>query len=151
MVPTLIVGAIWGSGRGDRVKRGWANVSSREQAVVKARDVITAWKACVSSHKTPGSRAVVDIKTEDLIEVLLEDSFNGEVSEEEVQQVFSANGRHCTEDAIPVSVLRDVPEALIPVVIMREVLHVHRVMFNPKNVANWKQFTQKFGKYMLAG
>lgn len=147
------MGTNWGSGRaGDRVKRGWTNVSSREQAVVKARDVITAWKACVSSHKTPGSRAVVDIKTEDLIEVLLEKSFDGDVSEQEVQQVFSSNGHRSTdEDAIPVAALRDVPEALIPVVIMREVLHVHRVMFNPKNVSNWRQFTQKFGKYMLAG
>ncbi|RYD64855.1 MAG: hypothetical protein EOP83_08765 [Verrucomicrobiaceae bacterium] len=118
-------------------------MSNRDQAIERALDVVDAWNSCVAAGKTIGSKAVVDIKTEELVEVLL-DNFSGDIDATKLPEVFSAGTSRLDHTN-----LLAVPDAMVPIAVMRELLHTHKVMFNPKNVSNWKAFVQRFGRYIM--
>lgn len=118
-------------------------VSNREQAIDRALDVVDAWNACVSAGKTIGSKAVVDIKTEELVEVLL-DQFNGAIDPNKLPEMFKEGASRLDRDTLLM-----IPDAMVPIAVMREVLHTHKVMFNPKNVSNWSTFVKRFGRYIM--
>jgi hypothetical protein len=118
-------------------------VSNREQAIDRALDLVDAWNACVSAGKTIGSKAVVDIKTEELVEVLL-DQFSGTIDPSKLAEMFNEGASRLDTDT-----LQRVPDAMVPIAVMREVLHTHKVMFNPKNVSNWSMFVKRFGRYIM--
>lgn len=118
-------------------------MDNRDQALEKAQEVIDAWSDCIAAGRTPGSKAVVDIKAEELIEVLLE-QFSGDIDQDRLIEIF--NGKTSLLDPM---VMREIPESMVPVAVMREVLHVHKVMFNPKNVTNWSVFVMRFGRHII--
>lgn len=120
------------------------SVSNRDQAIEKAQEVVDAWGACIASGRSLTSKAVVDLKTEELIDVLLECFDSGEIDQGKLVALFDESG-----SLLEMERLGQIPEAMVPVAIMREVLHRHRVMFNPKNVANWKAFVMRFGRYIM--
>ncbi|RYD51631.1 MAG: hypothetical protein EOP83_23295 [Verrucomicrobiaceae bacterium] len=119
-------------------------MGKREIAITKAHDLIDAWSACLASGKTPGTKAVVDIMAEDLIDYLLQ-NFDGPLNTAQILEVFTGNNQWLVIDAI-----RDLPDPMVPIAIVRELLGRHKIMFNPMNVTNWTTFVQKFGKYILA-
>lgn len=119
-------------------------MNNRVIAIDKAQEVIDAWAACKLAGKTPGTRAVVDIKAEELIDVLLND-FAGDVNATQIVTVFDGSQKWLTVEA-----LNSIPDEMVPVAVVRELLWKHKIMFNPTNVTNWSAFVQRFGKYILA-
>lgn len=117
--------------------------SERDQAVEKAQEVVSSWDACNQAGRSATSKAQVDLSTEELIEYLLE-HFEGTVDPTQVPAIFKA-GTYRLEPRG----LEDIPEPMVPVAVMREILHTHKVMFNPKNVSNWKEFVKRFGRYIM--
>lgn len=112
-----------------------------ERTVGLARDLIEAWHECVASGKTPEARDEVDHRAGVLITDLVE-NYHGAVDGEMVQRAFSGfDLDHVTAD---------VPQGIIPVIVVRAVLHRHKVAINPRNVANWPTFVQRYGKYIIA-
>ncbi|KQO43053.1 hypothetical protein [Methylobacterium sp. Leaf85] len=116
------------------------NVDIRSVAIECAEDVLRAWRSCLVDDKSTSTRAVVDLKLEKLIELLM-DNFHGELDADQVNRVFDAK-----TSALRHHELAEVPEAIVPVAVMREVLHTHKVMFDPRNVANWGSFAGRFGR-----
>jgi hypothetical protein len=116
----------------------------RDYAIDKAREVVDAWAVCVASGRTIGSKAVVDIKTEELIAILLE-NFQGTIEADRLAQVFNSGVSYLEYEE-----LLNVPDPMVPVAVMREVLHKNKVTFNPKNVANWREFVMRFGRYIMS-
>lgn len=119
------------------------NVDIRSVAIECAETVIAAWHACLMADKSIGKRAVVDIHVEELIEVLME-NFHGDVDPDQVHRIFDAGF-----SALRHHELAEVPEAMVPVAVMREVLHTNKVMFNPRNVTNFDSFVRRFGRYIV--
>lgn len=119
-------------------------MGNRALAIDKAQEVIDAWVACNNAGKTPGARAVVDIKAEELIDHLLAE-FDGDLSKFQVVAVFDGSQQWLTTDA-----LAQIPDEMVPIAVVRELLWKHKIMFNPKNVSNWSVFVQRFGRYILS-
>lgn len=82
---------------------------------------------------------------EDLIEFLI-DKFDGEIDPSQLPKIFSSGVNQLDSQA-----LEQVPEPMVPVAIMREVLYTHKVMFSFKNVGNWKTFVARYGRYIMSG
>lgn len=118
-------------------------VTEREEAIELAQEVVAAWAACNAANRSVVAKAEVDTATADLIQYLLT-HFDGEVDPTQVRQMFAAGIYRLSLEG-----LDSVPEPMVPIAVMREVLHTHKVMFNHRNVSNWREFVGRFGKFIM--
>jgi hypothetical protein len=123
-----------------------------ETALTRANDVLAAWQAFKAHGKSEEQKQILNGKICELIKYLLEQYSGLEVDlgcddmmKQGIHAVFSEGPDRLTLDRLHVT-----PEPLVPVVVMREILNTHRVIFSPKAVYNWKDFVGLYGKYILA-
>jgi hypothetical protein len=123
-----------------------------ETARTRANDVLVAWHAFKDHGKAEEQKQILNSKICELIRYLL-DQYSGmdvdmdcdDLMIQGIHAVFSEG-----PDRLGLDRLHFTPEALVPVVVMREILNTHRVVFSPKAVHNWKDFVGLYGKYILA-
>jgi hypothetical protein len=116
---------------------------SRERALSHARELVNAWER-YRSEKTPLNMADVEQRAEALFAFLLA-AFEGEVTQEQVRELVSMN-----RDYLSRNVLDDVPDAFVPLAIVRTVIVKHRVMFSPHKTQHWKHFNTRYGRFITA-
>lgn len=124
-----------------------------DSALRLANDVLVAWQDFKFKGKAEEQKQILNSEISELIEFLL-DQYSGldmsnlesnDIVMKGIHSVFSEGPDRLTLDS-----LHMIPEALVPVVVMREILNTHRVIFSPKSVHNWKDFVGLYGKYILA-
>lgn len=114
-----------------------------EHSVALAHEVISAWVRAQAAGKSPESRAIVDQKMQTLLGFLL-DSYDTQLAPEDALRVFNE------APDLSIEHLVRLPEAAVPVAIVREVFHVARVKCNMKIVTNWAEFANRYGLYLMA-
>lgn len=117
-------------------------MSDRATTFAKMSELLDAWDVCMLSGKTPGTLAVVDLRAEQLIDELLR--FWGPVDHAALVASFAIDQPPMTEES-----LAAVPDGNVPIAVMREVLHTNKVMFSPKNVANFAAFRRRYAADIL--
>ena len=116
-------------------------MTDRDLAIAAAQVLIDSWADSRAAGGTVGSRAVVDLRAEELIEILLS-RFRGAVHKPSLVASLNSGA-----DPLDPHVLAAVPDAHVPVLVMRTILHRHKVMFSPKNVTNWPAFVAGPGQH----
>lgn len=51
---------------------------------------------------------------------------------------------------LDVEIIAGLPDCVVPVAVLRELLHRHRVVFDPTRVPRWQEFVERYGDIILA-
>lgn len=119
------------------------DVRDRSAVIYRAKDLVAAWKS-YQDNRTPGQMAVVEIKIEELLDLLLTE-WRGEVTREEADRAFSPD-----LDYLDPEVLDTIPDPLVPIAIMREVMSRYMILPNISRVSNWGMFWKTYGEKIMA-
>lgn len=115
----------------------------RARVLLHARDLLSAWDA-YKGDKTLFRMSQVEEHAETLFAFLVT-AFNGEITAEQTRTVLAQN-----RDYLSADVLADMPDAYVPIAVVRAVLFKHRVMFNPTSTKHWSVFNKRYGRFLQA-
>ena len=109
--------------------------------------VATDWK---DAEKRVHYNAMIGPKVDTVLTFAM-DNFTGDTKSAEAfaacRQVFE--GREFC-DTLDEDKLREILEVVIPVAVARNLLAYHRITFDPRNVASWDKFSDKYQDMILA-
>lgn len=105
-------------------------------------ELIEIWGECKAHGRPEPLRRDVDVALERLLAFLLSE-FRGEVDLAQMNKLVL--------EAKPVTVdlLETVSDGMVTFAVMREVLYKHRVLFNPKQVGHYQEFSKRYLQYLL--
>lgn len=118
----------------------------RERAFAQGRVLIALWRDYVDSGRSSQKLDPVDEAAEALLALLLEAPQAQEPEQADVDALFAAS--RGIDPARPFASLAEVPDDLLPIAVMREILKVHHVRFDPKGVARWSDFVARYGRLL---
>jgi len=129
---------------------GWDKYS---QMVRKQKDLLTLHYMMkdkeAGSTYSQGYREMVTPKVDDVLGFAME-NFQGDVTSPEAyaatRQIFK--GREFC-DTLDVEKLKEIMEVVVPIAVARNLLAYHRVTFDPKNMASWNEFSDKYSDLIL--
>ena len=121
-----------------------ANADALDASIELSRKLICAWDRSKAFNRPPRLQRDVDAHAEELISFLL-DNYSGAIRSMDLNQVFGEQ----VDDRLSKDYLQNIPRALVPVTIMREIMKKHRVLFTPSNVPKWREFSMRYGRYIM--
>lgn len=107
-------------------------------AVIKAREIVSL-STNYKSNPQPDLKAKIVAKMDRLLGFLLS-QFRPQTSADEVQPLFEGQ----KVDTLNEDELVKLPEGLIPVAIVRDLLFSHKVFVQPSKLNNWELFAQRY-------
>lgn len=118
-------------------------MTEREEVIERAQAVVAARQACIDAGRSKESVAVVERTLNDLLDYVLL-NFTGPVDHAQMRTMFAAG----TPKLVPGG-LDHVPNQLVPVAVMREILHTYRVQFNHRAVPGWRAFNERYSGFII--
>lgn len=113
-----------------------------EHTVCLASRVVENWKL-YKEDKAEHTRRQIDFDLSDLISFML-DSYIGGFSVDDLKLVFDHDG-----NLLDTKYLHTLPQAIIPVAVMREVMGRRRVIVSRKRIPVWEQFSKRYGDFIV--
>lgn len=135
---------------------GNAFAGTPEDKYVKLVDLqlklIDNWKVLNSSNDTkPDAWKIITPKFDDLLSFMHTNFTAGsEVTDEVRHQVSQLFYNRDYVDSLDEQALRTLIEFVVPVAVMRNLLHRHRIMFNPKETSQWDVFFNRYGQLVIS-
>jgi hypothetical protein len=113
-------------------------------AVIKAREVVSL-NASYKADRLPESMDRMASKLDRLLGFLLT-QFKSETSTEEVRDVMRNSGGL---NALDESELGTLPDSVVPIALMRELLSKHRIMIDFRKLGHWDEFASRYQMSVL--
>lgn len=111
--------------------------------VIKTREVVDINES-YRAESRPEVRSRLMHSIDRLLGFLIS-QYRTPVSVDDVRHVMNGPG----VSILSANELRGLPDGLIPVAIMRELLAKHRIVFDPKVIPNWTTFSQRYMSLVL--
>ena len=113
-------------------------------AVIKARQVVSL-NASYKADRLPETMDRMATKFDRLLGFLLS-TFRVDTTVEEIRQVMQNTAKI---DALNEEVLSDLADGVVPIALIRELLSKHKIMIDPRRLANWDQFANRYEMSVL--